>query len=189
MELEPVAISRSFQAHSCDDTTSCRLLCRYAVSGTVPYTSDKRSKDTGDTVKNQAVSDKPDLTDDTRAIDNASAVTTSIAEVATIPEPPQPPAGSVEDIVRQAARKYGLDENNFVRIAKCESSLNPNVVNYSYFENGNPSGLFQHLSGYWPARATQYGYAGASVFDATANANVTAAMWAEGQSYLWECKA
>lgn len=87
MELEP-AISRSFQAHYCDRTTSCRLLCWYAVSGTVPYTSDKRSKDTGDTVKNQAVSDKPDLTDDTRAIDNASAVTTSIAEVAAITQVP-----------------------------------------------------------------------------------------------------
>lgn len=90
--------------------------------------------------------------------------------------------------MRQAARKYGLDENNFVRIAKCESTLNPNVVNYSYNENGHPSGLFQHISGYWPARAAKYGYAGASVFDATANANVTAAMWAEGLSYLWECR-
>lgn len=107
------------------------------------------------------------------------------------PEPAPAPvvqAGSVEEIVRQAARKYGLNEDHFVGIARCESTLNPNAVNYGYNENGNPSGLFQHLSGYWPARATQYGYAGASVFDATANANVTAAMWAEGLSYLWECR-
>lgn len=50
-----------------------------------------------------------------------------------------------------------------------------------------PSGLYQHLSGYWPARAEKYGYAGASVFDPVANANVTMAMWADGAKNLWEC--
>ena len=94
----------------------------------------------------------------------------------------------IESIVRAAARAHGIDEDYFVRIARCESTLNPNAVNYNYNENGYPSGLYQHLSGYWPARAAKYGYAGASVFDATANANVTAAMWAEGSSNLWECQ-
>lgn len=99
-----------------------------------------------------------------------------------------PPAVTdIEQIVREAARKYGIDENYFVSIAKCESTMNPNAVNYGYAENGNPSGLFQHLSGYWPARAAKYGYAGASVFDASANANVTAGMFRDGLSYLWEC--
>ena len=118
-----------------------------------------------------------------------------IEELPPAPEPePEPvveptpaPVGSVEEIVRQAARKYGISEDYFVSIAICESTLNPSAVNYNYQENGHPSGLFQHLSGYWPARAAQYGYAGASVFDATANGNVTAAMWSEGHSNLWEC--
>jgi len=117
------------------------------------------------------------------------AVQAPIAQTAVVPEPiAQAPVGSVEEIVRQAARKYGLGENHFVGIARCESTLNPNAINYGYNENGYPSGLFQHLGGYWPARAAKYGYSGASVFDATANANVTAAMWAEGLSYLWECR-
>ncbi len=111
------------------------------------------------------------------------------------PEPtpiPAPVASSgsvnIEDIVRQAARAHGVDEGYLVRIAKCESGLNPNAVNYGYNENGYPSGLFQHLSGYWPARAAKYGYAGASVFDPVANANVTAQMFRDGLSRLWECK-
>lgn len=68
--------------------------------------------------------------------------------------------------------------------------MNPNAINRSYAEipGHHPSGLFQHLSNYWPARAAKYGYAGASIFDATANANVTAAMWKEGHSRLWECQ-
>lgn len=96
--------------------------------------------------------------------------------------------GNIEQIIRQAAIKNGLDENYLLRIAKCESSLNPNAVNKSYYDNGHPSGLFQHISGYWPSRANKYGYPGASVFNAEANANVTAAMIKEGKGYLWECK-
>jgi hypothetical protein len=93
---------------------------------------------------------------------------------------------SVEDIVREAARTHGVDENYLVQIAQCESTMNPSSVNYNYFENGHPSGLFQHISGYYPARAEKYGYS-TDVFDAYSNANVTAAMFADGLSNLWEC--
>jgi len=99
-----------------------------------------------------------------------------------------PSSGNIEDIVRRAARNHGVNEDYFVRIARCESGLNPDSVNYNYYENGYPSGLFQHLSGYWPARAAKYGYAGASVFNPVANANVTAAMFHDGYQSLWECK-
>lgn len=98
------------------------------------------------------------------------------------------PVGSVESIVRQAAMTHGLDPDHFWAVAMCESSGNPNAVNYSYYENGHPSGLLQHLSGYWPARAADHGYPGASVFDVVANANVSASMWASGSSGLWACQ-
>jgi len=89
--------------------------------------------------------------------------------------------------VREAARKYGISEDYFVSIAKCESTMNPTAVNKAYYENGHPSGLFQHISGYYPARAQKYGYS-TDVFDAYSNANVTAAMFADGLTNLWECK-
>lgn len=72
-------------------------------------------------------------------------------------------------------------------MAMCESSLNSQSVNYNYYENGYPSGLFQHISGYYPARALKYGYS-TDVFDAYSNANVTAAMISDGQAKLWACK-
>lgn len=96
--------------------------------------------------------------------------------------------GNIEQIVRQAARKYNISEDYFVKIAMCESTMNPNAVNRNYYDNGHPSGLFQHISGYWHARAAKYGYKGASVFDPVANANVTAAMFKDGLQHLWECK-
>jgi Tfp pilus assembly major pilin PilA len=115
---------------------------------------------------------------------------TQIASSTTIEAQPTSASSGddIETIVRQAARKYGIDEEHFVSIAACESRFNPNAVNYGYNENGYPSGLFQHLSGYWPKRAAQYGWAGASVFDAQANAEVTAQMFRDGLSYLWECR-
>lgn len=108
----------------------------------------------------------------------------------TEPEPiveSQPVTSDVESIIRAAARAHSIDENYFVSIAQCESTMNPNAINYSYYENGHPSGLFQHLSGYYPARAEKYGYS-TDVFDVYSNANTTAAMFSEGLSYLWECK-
>lgn len=96
--------------------------------------------------------------------------------------------GNIQQIIIDAANKYGINPNYFLSIAKCESGFNPTAENKNYYENGHPSGLFQHLSGYWPARAAAHGHPGASVFDPIANANVTASMWATGSSYLWECQ-
>ena len=98
-----------------------------------------------------------------------------------------PVYSDVEQIIRDAANKYDLDGDRLVAMAQCESSLNPNSVNYNYYENGNPSGLFQHISGYYPARAEKYGYS-TDVFDAYSNANVSAAMIADGLAHLWSCK-
>ena len=112
--------------------------------------------------------------------ESVAARTTPVTVVAA-------PVGNIEQIVRDAAVRHGVNPDHLVQIAVCESKLDASVVNYNYYENGHPSGIFQHISGYWPARAAQYGYAGASVFDAVANANVTAQMFAAGQSYLWEC--
>lgn len=97
------------------------------------------------------------------------------------------PVGNVEQIVRDAAIRYGQNPDYMVKIAMCESTLNPNSVARNIIDGGHPSGLFQHVTTYWPARAAKYGYPGASVFDAVANANVTAQMFRDGHQNLWEC--
>ena len=98
-------------------------------------------------------------------------------------------APGVESIIRSASVKYGVDPDYMVRIAMCESRLDPKVVNYNYSENGvdYPSGLFQHLGNYWAGRAEKYGHKGASVFNVKAQAEVTAQMFRDGLARLWEC--
>lgn len=95
----------------------------------------------------------------------------------------------VKQYIIDAANKYGLNPSYMLSIARCESNFSPTIVNYNYSDNGgHPAGLYQHISTYWPARAAKYGYAGASIFNAKAQANVTAQMFRDGLGYLWECK-
>jgi hypothetical protein len=92
-----------------------------------------------------------------------------------------------ESIVRWAIF-YGQNPDTLLRVAYCESGYNPYSVNKNYYDNGNPTGLFQHISGYWEKRAARYGSPGASIYDYDAQAKVTAAMFKDGQSGAWECK-
>lgn len=98
------------------------------------------------------------------------------------------PIGDVEAIVRQAALKYGVNPDYMVRIAKCESGLRPTAVAPNLIAGSHPTGLFQHVAVYWPARAKQYGWPGASIYNAQAQAEVSAQMFKAGGSRLWECK-
>ncbi len=66
-----------------------------------------------------------------------------------------------------------------LRIMRCESGGNPQAKN----PGSSASGLFQHLGKYWPARSSAAGYAGASIFNPTAN--VAVAAWLRDQRGGW----
>ncbi len=73
------------------------------------------------------------------------------------------------------------DVDRALWIMACESGGNPNV------QHGNRSsgaaGLMQHLPRYWAARSAAAGFAGASIFDPTAN--VATAAWLRDQPGGW----
>jgi soluble lytic murein transglycosylase-like protein len=97
------------------------------------------------------------------------------------PAPAPAPAGNdMIAIITAAARRYGQSPAEMIRVARCESSLNPRAVNRS----SGASGLFQFLPSTW--RTTPY--ASSSIFDATANANAAAWMWSVGRRREWACK-
>ena len=97
--------------------------------------------------------------------------------------PPQPaaPTGSVEAIIRAAAAEFGVGGDLMVRIARCESGLNPAAVNAS----SGALGLFQHLPRYWPGRAAGLGYSSADWSNPTANARVSAVLLRDGGPGHW----
>ncbi len=74
------------------------------------------------------------------------------------------------------------DVDRALRIMRCESGGDPNIM-HDFSNPASASGLMQHLGKYWPARSAAAGFAGASIFDPTAN--VATAAWLRDQPGGW----
>ena len=107
-----------------------------------------------------------------------------VVHVGTKVKPAPPPPADIEAIIRAAAAKYGVDAETLLRVAYCESRYDPLAYNGVL----GASGLFQIIPGTWRANSGPAGYAGASVWDPVANANVAAWMFSTGKSGQWACK-
>jgi hypothetical protein len=82
--------------------------------------------------------------------------------------------------IAAAARKYDQSKQAMVRVARCESGLDPCAVNRS----GPYYGLFQFLKSTW--RSTPYG--DQDIFDPQAQALAAGWMWEQGRKDEWACK-
>jgi soluble lytic murein transglycosylase-like protein len=85
-----------------------------------------------------------------------------------------PPAGSLAEIIYNAASEFGLDGGYLYSVASCESGLNVQAYNGAGYH-----GLFQFDQSTWSA----YGYG--SIYDPTAQARTAARLIAAGQSSRW----
>jgi uncharacterized protein YraI len=82
-------------------------------------------------------------------------------------------------IIHEAADRYGQNRADMLRVARCESNLDPYAVNPS-----GSYGLFQFIRSTW--ESTPYG--DADIFDPRANANAAGWMWQQGRQSEWVCK-
>lgn len=83
-------------------------------------------------------------------------------------------------IIREAARAFDQPEEDMVRVARCESVLDPRAVN----PQGPWFGLFQFHRATWASTP----FAERDIFDPVANANAAAWMWKEGRRNEWTCQ-
>ncbi|MDP9365043.1 MAG: SH3 domain-containing protein [Chloroflexota bacterium] len=83
------------------------------------------------------------------------------------------------DVIYAAADRYGQPRADMLRVAECESNLDPYAVNAS-----GSYGLFQFISSTWESTP----YANRNIFDPRANANAAAWMWSQGRRAEWVCK-
>lgn len=95
---------------------------------------------------------------------------------------PAPSTGATDivSIIYAAADRYGQPRADMLRVARCESVLDPNAYNAS----SGASGLFQFLPGTWASTP----YADQNIFDAEANANAAGWMWSVGRRNEWVCQ-
>ncbi len=101
------------------------------------------------------------------------------------PAPSVPPtdgsaSGDITQIIYAAADRYGQPRVDMLRVAMCESNLDPNAVNGP----GGSYGLFQFLPGTWATTP----YASYDIFDPWASANAAGWMWSVGRRGEWVCQ-
>lgn len=118
-----------------------------------------------------------------RTLVSSQVLSVPVAEVRRVGTRTPTGAAEIEAIIREAAAAHGVDPEQLVRVAYCESRFNPGAYNAS-----GAAGLFQFMPGTWAANSVRAGYAGASVYDPVASANVAAWMFARGQAYQWVCR-
>jgi hypothetical protein len=118
-----------------------------------------------------------------RALLSSLALAAPVTEVRRVGTRIPPGSSEIEAIIRDAAAAQGADADQLLRVAYCESRYNPGAYNAS-----GAAGLFQFLPSTWAANSVRAGFAGASVFDPVASANVAAFMFARGQAGQWVCR-
>jgi hypothetical protein len=83
-------------------------------------------------------------------------------------------------IVHEAADRYDQPRKAMVRVARCESNLDP----YARNPAGPYLGLFQFLRSTWKTTP----YRDEDIFDPKANAFAAAWMWKKGRRDEWACQ-
>ena len=84
------------------------------------------------------------------------------------------------DIIYEAAGNYGQSGEDMLRVARCESGLNPSAVG----GGGAYHGLYQFV----PSTYAGTPYGQYDIYDPWANANAAAWMWSEGKKSSWVCQ-
>ncbi|MGA7173421.1 MAG: transglycosylase SLT domain-containing protein [Candidatus Dormiibacterota bacterium] len=91
---------------------------------------------------------------------------------------PEPPVGTIMQIIWSAAQQYDVSYSWLLGVAKCESGLNPTDVNKS----SGASGLFQFMP------ATFHAHGGTDIWDPVQQSDIAAKMFSIGESGEWVCK-
>lgn len=117
------------------------------------------------------------------------ASTKPVVQPRAISKPiPTSNSSDVVSIITKAAVKHGIDPARALRIANCESTLNPRAQNTGYYAGGgHPTGLFQYLPETWNRIGSRSPYGVGDIYSAQDQANVTMWAWANGYASEWEC--
>jgi hypothetical protein len=100
---------------------------------------------------------------------------------AAAPAAPGAAGGSIQQIILDAFAPLGAGAQQWaLRVAKCESGYNPNAVN----RGSGASGLFQFMPATWASMPQGR----QSVFNAVANAQAAAVLYARSGPNQWSCK-
>lgn len=105
-----------------------------------------------------------------------------LADPGSTPAPGGSANQGIVDIIYAAADRWGQPRADMLRVARCESNLDPRAVNRS----SGASGLFQFMPGTFAG--TPNGKRGEDIFNAYSSADAAGWMWANGRRNEWSCQ-
>jgi hypothetical protein len=105
----------------------------------------------------------------------------------TSPTPPPVPGGGNSSVEGMIYQVFGPYASSAMRIARCESGLNPGAYNPTAIGNSHAAGVFQIL---YPSTWSSTPYASYSPYNAWANINAAHAIFVrDGYSWReWQCQ-
>lgn len=113
----------------------------------------------------------------------------SLTKASTVPPPPcngvnmcAPIPAGIPELIQYWSEYYQLDGARMLRIAQCESKLNPQAQS-----RGGHYGVYQFLSTTYAANHKAAG-AGPDYMDAGSNIRTAAYMFSINQAWQWQCK-
>lgn len=86
--------------------------------------------------------------------------------------------------IEKAAKKYGQSLADAIRVARCESGLDPGQVNGESVGSEHASGLFQFLPSTWQTTP----YRTRNIFNPKWNSLAAMYMWSVGRRGEWVCQ-
>lgn len=95
---------------------------------------------------------------------------------------------SVRQIIVKQAVVYNVQPEKLLRVAKCESGLNPRALNKMDTDGLPAFGLFQYKKGTWERYSNLAGIPNADIWNAEHQAQTTAYAFSTGKSSAWGCK-
>lgn len=91
----------------------------------------------------------------------------------------------VPSMIVDAAQRHGADADRMLRVAWCESRFDPGAYNRW---DGGSAGIFQFQPRTYAWASHAAGVGGASPFDAFANVEAAAWLFARGGASHWSCR-
>lgn len=88
----------------------------------------------------------------------------------------------IEQVIRAAALEFGVDQEALLRVAVCESQLDPLAIGPA-----DELGILQFRPKTFRANARALGYTLTDILEVRAQARVAAEMWSRGQQWQWSC--
>lgn len=110
-------------------------------------------------------------------VEETAPIVEEVAPVADVAVPSR--GGDITQIITDAALRYGQDPTDMLRVATCESGLDPGVVGAGLYH-----GLFQFV----PSTFAGTPFGDQNIYDPYANANAAAWMWSQGRRGEWVCQ-